>query len=340
MESSSDLAMDVESVRNRGGSGIDTSSGVDTSRTSSRNLRDGANADDAAATSSTTTNNNEVTDPPPAPKPKFKPKPPKNKRKLSRKKWGSNDRKRSSFGYAAAKEAFGIDPSANDQQIISAILFEEASTKPTPPPPSPDKNEVKRENKKLKADNQSLKNGVVKKDKKIAAQDKKIAAQDLTIRGLLQQLRLEKKASNTIMNDTMSKAMKVMEEAVQLREMAKVYENEVEDKLMAELQQHKEQLREERQFHSRETARTLSNVGYKLCKQDAEHKSAIKLTLDKHGKQKVSQYVVVYLCAHYISDPRCLHAVHVLTNFNAGEVEVAARQCVDQVGRAEGQVAQ
>ena len=190
--------------------------------------------------------------------------------------------KRSSYDFDAANEALGIDPSAiGGQQIVSAIMKQKASLKPPPIPPSPDKKAVKRQNKKLKHDSESL--------KKVSAKDKKkIAAQDSSIRDLLQQLRLEKRASNTIINDTMSKAVESMDEAIQLREQAKVYETEVESKLVAEVEQHKEQLREERKLHSSETARMKTKIKNTLQKQQDEHESAMKAMRAKYDKKKVS----------------------------------------------------
>ena len=141
---------------------------------------------------------------------------------------------------------------------------------------------VKRQNKKLKLDNESLK-------KQSAKDKKKIAAQESTIRDLFQQLRMEKKASNTIINDTMSKAVESLDEAIQLREKAREYETEVESKLVAEVEKHKEQLREERKLHSSETARVKNNIETKLQKQQAEHESAMEVMRAKYEKQKVSQ---------------------------------------------------
>ena len=195
---------------------------------------------------------------------------------------GDGNRKRSSYDHALAKEELDLDPSANDQQLISAVMMQHASAVPPPPPPSPDKKAVKRQNKKLKLDNESLK-------KQSAKDKKKIAAQESTIRDLFQQLRMEKKASNTIINDTMSKAVESLDEAIQLREKAREYETEVESKLVAEVEKHKEQLREERKLHSSETARVKNNIETKLQKQQAEHESAMEVMRAKYEKQKVSQ---------------------------------------------------
>ena len=191
-------------------------------------------------------------------------------------------------------------------------MREEASLKPPPIPPSPDKKAVKRQNKKLKLDNESLK-------KQSAKDKKKIAEKESTIRDLLQQLRMEKKASNTIINGTMSKAMESMDEALQLREKAKEYETELESKLVAEVEQHKEQLREERKFHSSETARMKTNIESKLQKQQAEHESAMKAMRTKYDKQKVSSLVLIHYVCTYLTRAAC--ALHIHTSSHAGEVE-------------------
>ena len=168
------------------------------------------------------TSNNET---PPPTKPRRVYKPIKRKRGVLSSSKRGGDRKRSSYDYEAAYETLGIDsPARGGQQIVSALMHAKASTKPPPPPPSPNKTAVKRQVKNLKSTVKSLKKSDAAKDKKMASKDKKIATQDLNIRDLLQQLRLEKKTSNTIMNDTMSKAVEAMDEAVQLREKAKVYE--------------------------------------------------------------------------------------------------------------------
>jgi hypothetical protein len=213
-------------------------------------------------------------------KPKPKPKPIKRRKRLSRNQRGG-DRKKSNYDYEGAKEVLSIHPSANDQQIISAITSSTASNTPPPPPPSPDKKAVKRQNKKLKADNEMLKKGR-SKDKH------KIAEKESAIRDLLRQLWLEKKASNAIIESTMSSAIKIMDEALQLREEAKMFEREIEAKLITEVEQHQEDLRKERQQHTRERARMKDKFEVKLEKQEHEHDESMKEMRAKYENQKVS----------------------------------------------------
>ena len=272
------MSMPVGNELDRGASGIDPSSSVETAQKSTTHDERETLAIAANNTTAPASNN----EPPPPPKPKYIPKPPKRtKRKLSKKARGDGHLKRSSYDHEGAKEVLGLDPSAKDQQIISAITIGTASAKPPPPPPSPDKKAVKRRVKKLKHDNELLKKGSAK-DKK------KIAEQDVAIRGLLQQLRMEKKASNTIMDTTMPKAMESMDQALQLREDAKAFELEVEVKLIAEVEQYQEDLREERQHHARETARMKSKVENKLQKQQHDHDASKNVRRAKYENQKVS----------------------------------------------------
>ena len=90
----------------------------------------------------------------------------------------------------------------------------------------------------------------------------------------------------------MSKAMESMDEALQLREDGKAFELEVQSTLIAQVQQHQEDVREERQHHARGTARQKSNAETKLQKQQYEHDASSNVTRAKYEKQKVSLYVI------------------------------------------------
>ena len=117
---------------------------------------------------------------------------------------------------------------------------------------------------------------------------KKIAEKESAIRNLVHQLRLEKKASNTIINSTMSSALKTMDEALQLKEDANVFEREIESKLITKVEQHHENLRKERQHHARERARMKNKLELKLEKQQHEHDTSMKEMRAKYENQKVS----------------------------------------------------
>ena len=91
-------------------------------------------------------------DAPPPAKPKYVPKPPKKMRKLTRKLRGANDRKTSTNNIKAAKSALGINPSANDQSVISAMCIPSIEAKKR----SPNKAAVKQDNAQLRGQVTSL----------------------------------------------------------------------------------------------------------------------------------------------------------------------------------------
>lgn len=227
-------------------------------------------------TDAATSNNQPI----PSPKPKYKPKPPKNGRKLARKKRGCNDRKRSSYNHAVAKDVLGLDDNANDQQIISVVMREEASALPPPLPPSPDKKAVKRKNKKLKANVDTLLKGHVINLKKIASKDTKIYSQKKVIKELTEQLKSEKKASREVIQNAWEDAENMMNEASVMMDVAKAKEKKTEEKILLEKERCDKAMRSERR-----SSKTKQQAAMK--KLHDKHDEVLRVNGSKYNTEKV-----------------------------------------------------
>ena len=285
-----------------GASGINPSSGV---KTAQKSTTDNDCETLAIATNNTTAAASKDESPPPS-KPKYIPVPPKSSRKFARKKWGNKgDRKRSSYDHEGAKEVLGLDETANDQQIISAILREFDTTIPTPP--SPNKKEVKRENKKLKATVDSLEKAHVAKDRKIASKDKKINSQQDVIKDLTEQLRIEKKVSRELIEKAWEDTEDMMNESSVVMDVAKAKEKEVEDRILHEKESCGKAMRRERRISSRQIAQMKSKQEAAMKKLHDEHDAVLRVNEQNYDKEKVRvcECLVSFNCCFFSHHSAC-----------------------------------
>ena len=165
--------------------------------------------------------------------------------------------------------------------------MEHASAAPPPPPPSPDKKEVKRENKKLKQQVASLEKAGVSKDKKIESKDKKISSQRQEIRDLTEQLKMEKKASRELIQKAWQDAENMMNEASVAMDVAKAKEKRAEDMILQENESGGEALRKERSYSARQTQQLKAKHDVAMKKLHDEHAAVLRVNEQKYDRDKV-----------------------------------------------------
>ena len=213
---------------------------------------------------------------------------PKNKRKLSRKLRGPTYKKRSRNNIKATKAALGIDPSANDQSVISAMCIPSIEAKKR----SPNKEAVKQDNVQLRGQVTSLiKSGYEKEDAntKLKAELSDVSAK---YREVLVLLRKEKVASNTIIANAMKESDEMMEEAAMVMEEADDKARRTEEAILDMKYKCNEEKRKVRGTTSILSRDASDKHKAAMDKVREDHDIVMRANQERYDKEKVRSYLL------------------------------------------------
>ena len=178
-----------------------------------------------------------------------------------------------------------LDPTAPQQQIIAAI--NNSKPKPLPKPVSPAKHVVKRKNRRL-----SLKNE--RQEKKIKSHKRTIDRLNVQLKNISKWVRVEKKASNNLIQETIKNTNHTLEEAYVQIEEAKAKREECEKELMKVKQQAVKQVRNERQYASESLAVADANKKNEVVKAEEKLSKVVNEQRKAFDRAKVITYPYCY----------------------------------------------
>jgi hypothetical protein len=187
-----------------------------------------------------------------------------------------SDQKDSSFNYAAYRELNDILPSANAQQIRAAT---------TPAKARSPLSKVKRDRSALKASLEASSNKQRRLEWSGERNEKKIADLKTINNQLMQDVLRERRASNKLIEDAMFEARKLSTEALEMMREASLKMADVDHRIISVRNCATAQIREERLFQSRESARLQKKLCDTIDKLHREQDASMKISKVKSDKK-------------------------------------------------------
>ena len=229
----------------------------------------------------------------------------KRKRKKFARKPKGGHKKRTSYDSAEARQQLDLDPTAPQQQIISAIN----DTLPQPPskPVQSPKSKYKRKSGRLetKVDSLQIKVGKVENKNKILQN---------SVLELSNQLKTEKKKSHLVIQEANNQTALVLEENLELVEETNQKKKVLEEQILKEHGRYTEELQKTRANNSRAKAKAQEKHKKNLEKLEKTWYEEVKKGRTKFNKAKVCcpLYPGFYVCNRFA----LYHLIHPSLFFN------------------------